>query len=335
MAFITVGQENSTDINIYYEDHGQGQPVVLIHGYPLNGRSWERQLPVLLEAGYRVITYDRRGYGQSSQPTAGYEYDTFATDLKTLLETLDLNEVVLVGFSMGSGEVGRYIGKYGTARISKAVFAAPLEPYMLGEGYGLDKSVFDDILAAATKDRFAHYVDFTNTFYNSDVFLGTERLSEHAFQHSLDDAFASSAYGTRESIKSWMTVPPGHHQDRRAGPDRPGHRGPDPAHRRHRPALPQSQPRPRLRGDRRRPARNALDPRRGSQRDPAEIHHRQIADTSGTPGGNAAGDAGSSPQTDAQHHGRQKPEPDRRVRPDRRARRVRPADRCSVNSRCR
>jgi pimeloyl-ACP methyl ester carboxylesterase len=205
MAFITVGQENSTDINIYYEDHGQGQPVVLIHGYPLNGRSWERQLPVLLDAGYRVITYDRRGYGQSSQPTAGYEYDTFATDLKTLLETLDLNEVVLVGFSMGSGEVGRYIGKYGTARISKAVFAAPLEPYMLGEGYGLDKSVFDDILAAATKDRFAHYVDFTNTFYNSDVFLGTERLSEHAFQHSLDDAFASSAYGTRESIKSWMT----------------------------------------------------------------------------------------------------------------------------------
>ncbi|MBJ2121449.1 alpha/beta hydrolase [Arthrobacter sp. MSA 4-2] len=208
MAFVTVGQENSTDINIYYEDHGQGQPVVLIHGYPLNGRSWERQLPVLLEAGYRVITYDRRGYGQSSQPTVGYEYDTFATDLKTLLETLDLNDVILVGFSMGSGEVGRYIGKYGTARISKAVFAAPLEPFMVkgpDTPYGLDKSVFDDIGAAAVKDRFAHYVDFTNSFYNTDVFLGTDRLSEHAFKHSLDDAFASSAYGTRESIKSWMT----------------------------------------------------------------------------------------------------------------------------------
>ncbi|WP_159618652.1 alpha/beta fold hydrolase [Arthrobacter zhaoguopingii] len=208
MAFVTVGQENSTDINIYYEDHGQGQPVVLIHGYPLNGRSWERQLPVLLEAGYRVITYDRRGYGQSSQPTVGYDYDTFATDLRTLLESLDLNDVILAGFSMGSGEVGRYIGKYGTARVAKAIFAAPLEPFLLKtpeNPTGLDQAVFDGIVEAATRDRFAHYVDFTHNFYNSDVFLGTDRLSEHAFKHSLDDAFASSAYGTLESIKSWTT----------------------------------------------------------------------------------------------------------------------------------
>src|SRR2546430_11956619 len=120
MSYVQVGTENSADINIYYEDHGQGQPVVLIHGYPLNGHSWERQERALLAAGYRVITYDRRGFGQSSQPTTGYDYDTFAADLNTLLDHLGLTDVVLVGFSMGTGEVVRYLGTYGSGRVRKA-----------------------------------------------------------------------------------------------------------------------------------------------------------------------------------------------------------------------
>lgn len=131
MPFITVGRENTTDIDLYYEDHGTGQPVVLIHGYPLDGHSWEKQVPVLLDAGHRVITYDRRGFGRSSQPTTGYDYDTFAADLHTLMETLDLTDAVLVGFSMGTGEVGRYLGTHGSARVAKAAFLAGLEPYLL------------------------------------------------------------------------------------------------------------------------------------------------------------------------------------------------------------
>ena len=130
MAYIKVGTENSTDVELYYEDHGSGQAVVLIHGYPLDGSSWEKQTAALLGAGYRVITYDRRGFGQSSKPTEGYDYDTFAADLNTLLTTLDLNDAVLVGFSMGTGEVGRYLGTYGSARVAKAVFLASLEPYV-------------------------------------------------------------------------------------------------------------------------------------------------------------------------------------------------------------
>src|SRR3954449_2139144 len=117
MPYITVGKENSGDIELYYEDHGSGIPIVLIHGYPLTGASWEKQVPVLLDARYRVITYDRRGFGKSSQPTAGYNYDTFAADLKTLVEALDLRDAVLAGFSMGTGEVTRYLGRYGSDRV--------------------------------------------------------------------------------------------------------------------------------------------------------------------------------------------------------------------------
>ncbi|MET9972033.1 alpha/beta hydrolase, partial [Streptomyces sp. NPDC006356] len=131
MPYITVGQENSTTIDLYYEDHGTGQPVVLIHGFPLDGHSWERQSAVLLDAGYRVITYDRRGFGQSSQPTTGYDYDTFAADLNTVMETLDLRDAVLVGFSMGTGEVARYVATYGSARVAKVAFLASLEPCLL------------------------------------------------------------------------------------------------------------------------------------------------------------------------------------------------------------
>ena len=131
MPFISVDVENTTDIDLYYEDHGNGQPVVLIDGFPLDGHAWEKQIPALLAAGYRVITYDRRGFGRSGHATIGYDYDTFAADLNTLLEVLDVTDVVLAGFSMGTGEVGRYLGTYGPARVDKAVFIAALEPYLL------------------------------------------------------------------------------------------------------------------------------------------------------------------------------------------------------------
>src|SRR5688500_16424496 len=130
-SYINVGQENSTPIELYYEDHGAGKPVVLIHGWPLSGASWERQTAALLAAGFRVITYDRRGFGKSSQPATGYDYDTFADDLNKLVTALDLRDFALVGFSMGSGEVARYIGRFGTERVRKAVFLAGVPPFLL------------------------------------------------------------------------------------------------------------------------------------------------------------------------------------------------------------
>src|SRR6202790_3035562 len=146
MPYVTAGKENSGDIELYYEDHGSGQPVVLIHGYPLSGASWEKQLPVLLEAGYRVITYDRRGFGKSSQPATGYDYNTFAEDLRMLVTKLELRDFSLVGFSMGGGEVARYLGKYGSENVSKAVILSGIPPYLLktpDNPEGVEKSVFD------------------------------------------------------------------------------------------------------------------------------------------------------------------------------------------------
>lgn len=207
MAYITVGQENSTNIDLYYEDHGSGQPVVLIHGYPLDGHSWEKQSAALLEAGYRVITYDRRGFGQSSQPTVGYDYDTFAADLNTLLETLDLNDVILVGFSMGTGEVGRYIGRYGTGRVAKAAFLASLEPFLLqtdDNPTGVPQEVFDGISAAAKADRFAWFDDFYKNFYNLDDTLGS-RISEAAVRGSWNVAVTSSWFAASAVVPSWLT----------------------------------------------------------------------------------------------------------------------------------
>lgn len=207
MAYITVGQENSTNIDLYYEDHGSGQPVVLIHGYPLDGHSWEKQSAALLEAGYRVITYDRRGFGQSSQPTIGYDYDTFAADLNTILETLDLTDAILVGFSMGTGEVGRYIGTYGTGRVAKAAFLASLEPFLLqtdDNPTGVPQEVFDGISAAAKADRFAWFDDFYKNFYNLDDTLGS-RISEAAVRGSWNVAVTSSWFAASAVVPSWLT----------------------------------------------------------------------------------------------------------------------------------
>src|SRR5712675_1794261 len=148
MPHVTVGKENSGDIELYYEDHGSGEPIVLIHGYPLSGASWEKQVPALLDAGNRVITYDRRGFGKSSQPATGYDYDTFAEDLHKVISALDLHDFAMVGFSMGGGEVARYIGRYGTDRVSKAVFMGAVPPFLLktpDNPNGVDLSVFDGI----------------------------------------------------------------------------------------------------------------------------------------------------------------------------------------------
>jgi non-heme chloroperoxidase len=207
MSTITVGTENSTPIELYYEDHGEGQPVVLIHGYPLDGHSWEKQSRALLDAGYRVITYDRRGFGQSSQPTTGYDFDTFAADLKTLLETLDLTDVVLVGFSMGTGEVGRYLGAYGSERVAKAAFLASLEPYLLqadDNPTGVPASVFEGIEQAALSDRFAWFDDFYQNFYNLDENLGS-RISEAAVRGSWQVASAASWYASAAVVHTWHT----------------------------------------------------------------------------------------------------------------------------------
>ncbi|MGN9910244.1 alpha/beta fold hydrolase [Phytohabitans sp. LJ34] len=207
MPFVTVGSENDTSIDLYYEDHGSGQPVVLIHGYPLDGHSWEKQSAVLLQAGYRVITYDRRGFGRSSQPTTGYDYDTFAADLKVLLDTLDLTDVVLVGFSMGTGEVARYLGRYGSARVAKAAFLASLEPFLLktdDNPTGVPQEVFDGILDAVTRDRYAYFTAFYRDFYNTDENLGT-RLSEEALRNSWNVAAGASWFASSAAVPTWVT----------------------------------------------------------------------------------------------------------------------------------
>ena len=207
MHRITVGAENSAPIEIHYEDHGSGQPVVLIHGYPLKGASWEKQERVLLQAGYRVITYDRRGFGKSSQPTVGYDYDTFAADLNVLVDHLNLTDVVLVGFSMGTGEVVRYVSTYGSARVAKAVLMGTIPPFLLKTGdnpEGVDGSVFDEIKTAVVKDRPAFFKSFLDNFNNVDD-LGGTRISEQAWQNSFIVAIGASPFAAHACVDTWLT----------------------------------------------------------------------------------------------------------------------------------
>lgn len=207
MGYITVGTENSTAIELYYEDHGAGQPVVLIHGYPLDGSSWEKQTAALLDAGYRVITYDRRGFGRSSKVTTGYDYDTFAADLDAVLTQLDLRDVVLVGFSMGSGEVGRYLGTYGSERVAKAAFLGSIEPFLLQTDEtpaGLPQAASDEIAAAAKADRFAWFDSFYANFFNTDTYLGT-RLSEAALRAAWVTAAGSAPVAAYAVVPTWHT----------------------------------------------------------------------------------------------------------------------------------
>jgi len=205
MAYVAVGKENSANIELYYEDHGSGQPVVLIHGYPLSGASWEKQVPMLLKAGHRVITYDRRGFGKSSQPTEGYNYDTFAEDLHHLITQLKLQEFALVGFSMGGGEIARYIGKYGSRGVSKAVFISSVPPFLLKTAdnpEGVDASVFEGIEKAVAADRYTFFTEFFKNFYNTDLLLG-KRVSEDAVHASWNVAAGASATASLACVPTW------------------------------------------------------------------------------------------------------------------------------------
>ena len=206
MGFIKVGTENSADIELYYEDHGTGQPVVLIHGYPLDGNSWELQARELISAGYRVITYDRRGFGKSSKVGVGYDYDTFAADLNTVLETLDLRDVILVGFSMGTGELARYVGTYGHERVAKLAFLASLEPFLVqreDNSEGVPQEVFDGIAEAARSDRYAWFTQFYNDFYNLDDTLGS-RISEEVVRASWNTATGSAPVAAYAVVPAWI-----------------------------------------------------------------------------------------------------------------------------------
>jgi non-heme chloroperoxidase len=207
MPNVTVGQENSAPITLHYEDVGSGRPIVLIHGFPLSGRSWEKQVPALLGAGYRVITYDRRGFGDSSQPSFGYDYDTFTQDLHELITALDLHDIVLGGMSMGGGEVARYFGTYGSERVGAAAIISGVPPFLLKTPEtpnGLDQGVFDDIQAAIAEDRLAYLTGFLAAFFNTDVLLG-KRVSEEVVRDSWNIAAGASPIGTWSCPPTWHT----------------------------------------------------------------------------------------------------------------------------------
>jgi len=208
VPYVNVGTENSAPIEIYYEDHGSGQPVVLIHGYPLDSSSWEKQSAVLLDAGKRVITYDRRGFGKSDKPTTGHDYDTYAADLSALVSALDLQDAVLVGFSMGTGEVARYLSRYGSHRVAKAVLIGSLQPFMLktedNPSGGMAQTDVDGMLDTIKADRYAFFTGFLQNFYNTDENLGT-RISEEALRNSWQLATNISPYTSVWAVATWFT----------------------------------------------------------------------------------------------------------------------------------
>jgi non-heme chloroperoxidase len=211
MPRLTVGTENDHPIELHYTDQGTGAPVVLIHGWPLSGRSWEAQVPALVEAGYRVLTYDRRGFGQSSQPWTGYDYDTFAADLDALLTELDLTGVTLVGFSMGGGEVVRYIARFGTARVAKAVLASAVPPYLYksddNPDGGLDDATIAQFETGVRTDRPAFLDGFTADFFNAGgkglLDSKSGAVSEPMRQYALRLAEVASPKGTLDCIAAF------------------------------------------------------------------------------------------------------------------------------------
>jgi non-heme chloroperoxidase len=208
VAFITVGTENSAEVKLFYTDQGKGQTVVLIHGFPLDAGSWGKQQAALLDAGYRVIAYDRRGFGQSSKTHAGSDYDTFADDLGALMHTLDLEKVVLVGFSMGTGEVARYFTRYGSERVAKAAFLGSLEPFLLKTDDNPDgagpQDFFDGIAASVREDRYAYLTGFFKDFYNLDENLGS-RISQEAVDASVQTANRAGNAAIEAAPLTWPT----------------------------------------------------------------------------------------------------------------------------------
>ena len=207
MPYLSVGQENSGHIDLYYEDHGSGRPVVLIHGFPLSSRSWEKQVPLLLESGHRVIAYDRRGFGNSGKPSFGYDYDTFAADMNALIEALDLKDATLIGFSMGGGEVARYLGKYGTKRVRDAVFISSIPPYLgnaADNPEGVDRAVFSGVEQGIAADRLSFLTEFFKNFYNVDQ-LYPARINDQALQFSWNIASLASPIATYQCVSTWQT----------------------------------------------------------------------------------------------------------------------------------
>lgn len=207
MPHLIVGQENSQDIKIHFEDHGAGEIILMIHGYPFSGTAWEKEETVLLNEGYRVITYDRRGFGLSSRPSAGYDYDTFAKDLDTLLTELDLHEVTLVGHSMGTGEIARYLSHFGSDRISRAVFVAPIPPFILKTAdneNGVDPEVFDTFKKEIDIDRYAFITDFLKKFYNTSKLLG-KPLSDEKIRADFNLASSCSPIAFSKCVDTWLT----------------------------------------------------------------------------------------------------------------------------------
>ena len=207
MPYVTVGQENSAPIEIYYQDHGSGPTVVWSHGWPLSSDAWERQLPVLLDAGFRVVLYDRRGFGRSSKPTIGYTYDTFADDFHTLVTKLELRNFAFAGHSMGSGEVAGYIAKYGTERVKKAIFIGALPPFLLkteDNPDGVDKSVLEGILLKLKTDRLAFLPEFFKMFYNISL-LTPNFVSDEVLRANFNVAAQASAIGTLACVPAWAT----------------------------------------------------------------------------------------------------------------------------------
>jgi non-heme chloroperoxidase len=207
LGTITVGRENSTAVELYYEDHGAGPPIVLIHGFPLSCQAWEKQTAALLDAGHRVIGYDRRGFGASSQPTTGYDYNTLASDLHTLVTTLDLREAVFAGHGMGAGEIVRYLSTYGSRRVSRAILISPFLPSLLKAADnpdGLECSFFDDTIKAIQRDRAAYVTGFIAASYNADTELG-KRISADAMRHHWDIGMRASAKATVDCVMAWLT----------------------------------------------------------------------------------------------------------------------------------
>jgi len=206
MGTITVGQENSSPIELYYEDHGDGPPVVLLAGWPLDSRSWEPQLASLLEAGHRVILYDRRGFGRSSRPAAGYGFDTLAEDLHTVLVELDLRDVTLVGFSLGTGELARYVGSHGTARLRGCVFIETLAPSFAKSAEnptGADQAVVASVQQAISEDRFQWLTGLLGDLFNLDENLG-HRISEETVRATWDAAADASPIATGACPPGWL-----------------------------------------------------------------------------------------------------------------------------------
>jgi non-heme chloroperoxidase len=207
MSYINVGKENSRAIELHYQDYGKGKPVVLIHGYPLSSSAWEKQIPGLVQMGYRVIAYDRRGFGESTKPYSGYDYDTFAQDLNKVMETLDLREATLIGHSMGSGEIARYLSTYGSSRVQKAVFVSPLQPFLLktdDNPDGLGKEMFDQFQKAVSDDRFAFLKTFFGNFYASGM-VGHNGVSNELLAANMAVGSHASAKAMYDCIPAWLT----------------------------------------------------------------------------------------------------------------------------------